>query len=388
MIKRNAERELINLARQYKAVAVIGPRQSGKTTLVKAIFKYKPYVNLENPDTRQFAIEDARGFLAQFPDGVIIDEAQRVPELFSYLQQILDDSNEKGKFIITGSNNFLLQQNISQSLAGRIGYLTLLPFSTSEIQNILTTGIDDVLFKGMYPPLYDTNFEIEKWYSNYIRTYVERDVRLIKNITNLFIFERFIKLCAGRIGNLLNINSLAIETGVDSKTISSWIGLLESSFIAFKLQPHYKNFNKRMVKMSKLYFYDTGLACSLLGIQKADSLTNHMYKGALFENFVIVEMLKERYNSAKSNNLYFWRDNTGHEVDLIIDNDSDLYPIEIKSGKTITNEYFKGIEFWNKISSTSKGTIIYAGDNSQKRSDGVIVLPWNKWKGSNVQKLL
>lgn len=374
MKEREAKAVLVELSKQFKSVAVVGPRQSGKTTLVKTTFPDLPYVNLENPDTRTFALEDPRGFLSQYNEGAIFDEAQRVPEIFSFLQEVLDSSKLTGRFIITGSNNFLLQQNISQSLAGRVAYLFLLPFTFEELKLNLDT--DDILLKGMFPPVYDQPVSSELWYSNYIRTYIERDVRLIKNITDLFLFEKFLRLCAGRVGQLLNINNLAIETGVDSKTISSWLGVLESSFIVFRLRPHFVNFNKRLVKMPKLYFYDTGVVCSLLGIKEKNQLMLHPSRGSVFENFIIVEMLKYRYNKAKSSDMYFWRDNSGNEIDLIYDKSSTLIPIEIKSGKTINEEYFKGIKFWQKISGNQKGFIVYAGDSVQKRSNGITVLPW------------
>lgn len=380
MIKRDAESELINLSKQFKAVAVVGPRQSGKTTLTRHVFRDKPYVNLENPDIRRFALDDPRGFLSNYKTGAVIDEAQRVPELFSYLQQILDEDNKRGKFILTGSNNFLLQESISQSLAGRIAYLYLLPFTVSELPAKEANNLNDLIFKGFYPPLYDLPVDTNKWYSNYIRTYIERDVRQIKNITDLNAFERFLRLCAGRTGQLLNMNSLAIESGVDNKTIAAWIGVLESSFIVFRLHPHHSNFNKRIVKMPKLYFYDTGLVCALLGIQKAEQLNYHPLFGSLFENFTIGELLKHRYNQAKNNNLYFWRDNTGNEVDIIIEKMKKLYPVEIKSGKTITDKFFKGILYWFKISGEKSGAIIYAGESSQKRSDNIEIVPWNNLK--------
>lgn len=373
MIKRSAEETLKRLASQYKAVAVVGPRQSGKTTLVRHLFSHKPYVNLENPDIRSFATDDPRGFLSNYPHGAILDEAQRVPHLFSYLQQILDDSSANGLFIITGSNNFLLQESISQSLAGRVGYLNLLPFSIEEIgdQNLTPNRL---MFMGGYPALFNANTDISNWFSNYIRTYVERDVRMIKNIGNLGVFERFLKLCVGRIGQLLNMSSLAIEVGVDVKTISSWISLLETSYIAFRLMPYHENFNKRIVKMPKLYFYDTGLASALLGIENEKLLDIHPFRGNLFENLVIAEFLKRRFNAGKSNNLYFWRDNVGNEVDLLLADGSSITPIEIKSGQTITNEYFKGIQFWNKITGTQSGYIIYGGNADQHRSNGISVV--------------
>ncbi len=378
MIKREAENELCKLSCQFKAVAIVGPRQSGKTTLARYAFPEKLYVSLENPDTRQFAIEDPRGFLDQFPDGAILDEAQRVPGLFSYLQQRLDEDTRTGMFIITGSNNFLLQENITQSLAGRVAYLYLLPFSASELSGEIGDDVREFMFKGGYPPIYDQPVEAGKWHSNYTRTYVERDVRQIKNLINLITFERFMKLCAGRTGQLLNMNNLAIETGVDHKTIQSWLGVLESSFITFRLQPHHSNFNKRVVKMPKLYFYDTGLLCSLLGIQNKEQLVYHPLTGSIFENMVATELIKYRFNNLIAPQLYFWRNSTGHEVDVVVDHGTGLFPIEIKSGKTITSEFFKGLLYWQKISGNINSALVYAGNTKQKRSNGITVFPWNK----------
>ena len=376
MIQREAEKEILNLAAHFKAVAVVGPRQSGKTTLVRMLFKDKDYVNFENPDIRLYAIDDPRGFLSNYPNGAIFDEAQRVPEIFSYLQQILDESSTNGMFIITGSNNFLLQENISQSLAGRVGYLNLLPLTLNEI-NENESSISQVLFKGCYPSLYNTAIDATQWYANYIRTYVERDVRLIKNITNLVTFEHFLKLCAGRIGQLLNMNSMAVELGVDTKTIGAWISVLETSFVVFRLQPYYKNFNKRIVKMPKLYFYDTGLASALLGVQNSTQIDVHPFRGPLFENMLVVDFLKTRFNKAKTNNLYFWRDNAGNEVDLLLDNGLSITPIEIKSGQTVTQDYFKGILYWNKLTQTEGGYVVYGGTLIQKRSSGISIIPYH-----------
>ncbi len=376
MINREAESKLISLAKQFKAVALVGPRQSGKTTLAKHAFSHLPYVSLENPDIRRYAHEDPRGFLSQFNNGAILDEAQRVPEIFSYLQQILDEDDTPGKFIITGSNNFLLQESISQSLAGRIAYLYLLPFSISELLPVKVQTLDELIFKGGYPPIYDQPVETGMWYSNYIRTYIERDVRQLKNITDLNTFDRFVRLCAGRIGQLLNMSNLAIETGVESKTISSWISVLESSFIIHRLQPYHSNFNKRLVKMPKIYFYDTGLACALLGIHDLNQLTYHHLAGSLFENLVVSELIKNRFNQAVNNNLYFWRDNVGHEIDLIIENPEGPFPVEIKYGKTVTQEFFKGLLFWHKISKSLNGAVVYGGDSNQKRSNNTDVISW------------
>lgn len=379
MIPRTAEIELKNLAGQFKAVALNGPRQSGKTTLVRKAFPSKTYVSLENPDIRSYALNDPRGFLANYSQGAIFDEVQRAPELFSYLQQVLDESPEKGVFILTGSNNFLLQESISQSLAGRIAYLTLLPLSLAEIGG-LESDINQMIFKGGYPVLYAEKSYPSKWFLNYISTYVERDVRQLKNINDLNTFERFIRLCAGRTGQLLNMSSLALETGVDQKTVAAWLSVLETSFILFRLQPYYKNFNKRMVKMPKLYFYDTGLASALLGIDNAAMLEMHPFRGSLFENFVVNEFLKQRLNSGLSSNIYFWRDSTGNEIDLLIDQKPDMLPIEIKSGKTVTSDYFKGLNFWNKLTGNKGGTIVYGGDMQQTRSDGISVVPLKDMK--------
>jgi len=376
MIKREAKKAVLRFASQFKSVAVVGPRQSGKTTLAKSVFPKKPYVSLENPDIRKFAIEDPRGFLAGFPEGAILDEAQRAPELFSYLQQILDESEQTGKFIITGSNNFMLQEGLSQSLAGRIGIVTLLPFTMAEVGIKDNASMNELLYKGLYPPLYDKKVDASDWYANYITTYVERDVRLIKNITNYIAFERFVKLCAGRTGQLLNMHNLSIETGVDGKTIASWIGILEASFIIFRLYPHHVNFNKRVVKMPKLYFYDTGLAASLLGIQKEEQLAFHPFRGNLFENLIVAELLKYRFNMGLRSNLSFWRDNVGHEVDIIMQQGEVLTPIEIKSGQTVTQEYFDGLNFWRKIRNSNRGYVIYGGNRKQIMSNGISVLPF------------
>jgi predicted AAA+ superfamily ATPase len=375
MIFRAATFKVQFLAQQFKAVAIIGPRQSGKTTLAKYVFPEKAYVNFENPDTRLFATEDPRGFLSNYPDGAIFDEAQRVPALFSYLQQILDESLTNGLFIITGSNNFLLQESILQSLAGRVAYLTLLPLTLEEIGTQHTT-CNELLVRGAYPGLYKEAIDPNTWYANYIRTYIERDVRLVKNINNLLTFERFVRLCAGRVGQLLNMQSLAIEVGVDAKTINTWMGILEMTFVVFRLQPYHKNFNKRLVKMPKLYFYDTGLAAALLGIENSQQLELNPFRGALFENFVILDLIKQRFNQAKASNLFFWRDSAGNELDILIDQTERLIPVEIKSGQTVTPAFFKGLNYWQKLTGEEGGYVIYGGNQMEKRSQGRTVLPY------------
>lgn len=323
-------------------------------------------------------MEDPRGFLARYEQGAIFDEVQRTPELFSYLQEILDNSSETGRFILTGSNNFLLQQNISQTLAGRVAIINLLPFSTAEIFPDQQTSPDEnlLMLKGHYPPIYDPGIPPEDWFPNYLRTYIDRDVRQIKNITDLIVFERFIRLLAGRTGQELNLTSLAVDTGVDTKTVQSWIGILESSFIIYLLRPHFKNFNKTLIKRPKIYFYDTGLVCSLLGITHEEQLALHPLRGSLFECLVVTELLKKRTNAGKPVNLYYWRDKTGHEVDVVIDKGLTLVPIEIKAGKTINGEFFKNVLYWNKLSGEQKAYIIYAGDQEEERSNGVSVINW------------
>jgi len=378
MIQRTAKDKLKDLSSKFKAVALTGARQTGKTTLVKQVFKGKPYLSLENPETRNFALEDPRGFLDSYPKGAILDEVQRARELFSYLQEILDNSKVKGLFILSGSNNFLLQQNISQTLAGRVGYINLLPFSIEELKKskLLPDDDDQLMLKGFYPPIYDQEIPPLDWCPNYIRTYIEKDVRQIKNITDLIVFERFIKLLAGRSGQELNNSALAVETGVDVKTIQSWIGILESSFIIYLLKPHFKNFNKTIVKRPKVYFYDTALVCYLLGIRNVLQLKTHPLRGSIFEGMVVTELIKKRTNAGLPINIYYWRDKTGHEIDVIIDNAGKLLPIEIKSGKTLNSEFFKNIEYWSKLSGAEKSVLLYAGDQSQKRTTGKEVLNW------------
>ena len=375
MIQRKAAVTLRYLATQFRVIAVIGPRQSGKTTLVRMIFPDKSYVNFENPDIRNFALEDPRGFLSNYPNGAIFDEVQRVPLLFSYLQQIVDEQNKNGMFILTGSNNFLLQESITQSLAGRVGYLQLLPLSIDEIGDS-DHIVEDYIYKGGYPALYNEGKDVKLWMDNYIRTYIERDVRQLKNITDLITFERFVRLCAGRTGQILNKSSLSTECGIDNKTVEAWLSVLEASFVIFRLQPYHRNYNKRVVKMPKLYFYDTGLATNLLGIQKAEQLILHPFRGALFENMVIVELLKHRWNKAKPDNLYFWRDNAGHEMDVIMEDAGEVKPVEIKSGKTITTAYFKGLLYWHHLTDSTGGLVIYAGDLIHKRSQDIEIRPY------------
>ncbi len=378
MIQREAEKKLIQLAQSFKVVAVIGPRQSGKTTLVKKIFPEKEFISLENLDVRLYATEDPRGFLENLPNGAILDEIQRAPALFSYLQERIDNSTQKGLFILTGSNNFLLQENIVQTLAGRVGYITLLPFTVNELSKAdMTHQADtDYIINGFYPPIYDQNIKASDWYPNYIKTYIERDVRQIKNINNLLIFEKFIQVLAGRTAQELNLNAISIEVGVDLKTIKSWIGILESSFIIYLLKAHHKNYKKTIVKRPKVYFYDVGLVCSLLRIKKLEHLENNPFKGALFETMVVIEIVKFYANKGVNPPLFYWRDKTGYEIDLIIDNYNKITPIEIKAGKTFMSNWFKNINYWKKLSLQKNAYVLYSGKQEQKRSDGNHVLNW------------
>jgi predicted AAA+ superfamily ATPase len=380
VIKRQIQEKLIQLSGQFPVVAVVGPRQSGKTTLVKMTFEDKSFQNLEEPDTRVYAQNDPRSFLSSSKSGLIIDEAQRVPDLFSYIQSMVDESKTPGNFIITGSHNFLMQEKISQTLAGRVAILTLLPFSLDEIRTEDSAeDFSTYIFKGFYPPIYDKKIEPSDWYPNYIRTYLERDVRLIKNIPDLNSFTLFVKLCAGRIGQLLNLSSLAVEAGISVNTAKSWLSVLEASYIVYRLEPHFQNFNKRLVKMPKLYFYDTGLACSLLGLENVNQISTHYLVGSLFENLVLSDLIKYKMNFGLNTNFYFWRDKLGREVDCLIESGLEKIILEIKSGKTINEDFFYGLKFYKDLAGEKSifPYIIYGGKNVEVRSAGK-VLPWHK----------
>jgi len=382
MIQRELSTKLLEISNYYQIITVTGPRQSGKTTLIKDVFKDLPYVLLETPDIKQRAKEDPKNFLSNYPKGAIFDETQNVPELFSYLQGIVDE-NSAIKFVLSGSQNFLLLEKVNQTLAGRTGILKLLPFSIDELKdsNHWNENPLEFVFKGMYPRIYDRGIPPELFYSDYIQTYVERDVRSIKNIGNLSNFSRFLSLCAGRIGQLLNIDSLASDVGIATNTAKEWLSILEASYIIYTLKPHHKNFNKRLVKRPKLYFYDTGLACNLLQINSVNELDMHFAKGNLFENFILTELLKKRFNNAKTSNLYFWRDHHGKEIDCILEKANSLIPIEIKSSKTYQKEHFKHMNYWNKLSDNSKENsyLVYAGADTDHLAYGNLM----SWKHLN-----
>lgn len=378
-IPRAAEKALRSLAEGYPLVTVTGPRQSGKTTLVRRVFADKPYVSLEDLDQREFAAEDPRGFLAQFADGAVLDEVQRCPGLLSYLQTKVDQDGRRGLFILTGSQQFHLLEGITQSLAGRVAMVTLLPFSLGELQAVdrVPEGLEALLFQGFYPPIHDRGLDPGIWYGNYVATYIERDVRQMVNVRDLSAFHRFVRMCAARTGQLLNLSALAGDCGITHNTARAWLSVLEASHIVHLLPPHHRNFNKRLVKTPKLYFHDTGLAAWLSGIQDPDQLVIHPQRGALFETMVIGELLKARYNRALASNLYFWRDRAGHEVDVLIEQGDRLVPVEIKSGRTLTRDFFAGLEHWRHLAGEGavRPWLVYGGEQSQTRQ-GCRVVPW------------
>ena len=383
MIKRQLSTKLKELVKKFPILAITGPRQSGKTTLTKMEFPDYTYISMEDPDVQLWAKDDPRGFLEQNDKYVIIDEIQRVPDLFSYLQTHTDGSGITGQYIISGSQSFLLSEKISQSLAGRAVILNLLPFSLYELSEKIhrSMGLDDFLFRGFFPRIYDKNINPVDFYPSYIQAYIERDVRQIKNVTNLYDFNRFLKLCAGRTGQLLNLTSLANDCGISVNTAKAWISVLEQSFIIFLLKPYYRNFNKRTVKMPKLYFYDTGLICSLLGLEDKKQLMTHYLRGSLFENFIILEILKSRFNNGRSSNLYFWRNNHGNEIDCVVEKPDNLYAIEIKSGRTFSSDFFRGINYWNKIAGSISGRsfVVYGGKTNRKTPAGELI-SWENTK--------
>ena len=380
MIPRQAQPTLVQLARGYPILAVTGPRQSGKTTLARSTFPDRPYVSLEDPDTRAFAEEDPRGFLARYPDGAILDEAQRCPALFSYVQTRVDADQRMGRFVLTGSQQFGLLSSITQTLAGRVGLVQLLPFALQELLDAQAPvgSLDDLLLRGLYPPLHDRPLVPEQWFANYVMTYVERDVRQLIAVQNLSLFQRFLKMCAARCGQLLNMSSLANDCGVSYKTIGAWLSVLEAGYIVFLLQPHHQNLGKRLVKTPKLYFHDTGLAAYLMGIRDAAHLSIHSARGALFENFVVCELMKRRYNQGLAANLYFWRSNTGEEVDVLIEQGDKLMPVEIKSGQTFHTDFLSGLHRWmgHAGDKALPAHLVYGGSENMTRG-GVSVHAWN-----------
>ncbi|MBP7264001.1 MAG: ATP-binding protein [Spirochaetia bacterium] len=380
MIPRQAADTLKRLEKGFPVLCITGPRQSGKTTLAKACYPKLPYLSLEDPDIARLAREDPRGLLDTYRDGLILDEAQAVPEIFAYLKTAVDADPRPGKYIVTGSRQFGLLAGVTESLAGRAAFLTLLPFSVAELKTAGKLPADPfkTIVKGFYPPIYDRNVSPYDWYTNYIASYVERDVRSIINVKDLGQFQTFVKMCASRVGQLLNLSALALDCGVSHNTARSWLSVLETSGIVYLLKPYHQNFGKRLVKSPKLYFVDTGLATRLLGIKTAEELFVHPNRGNLFECFVVAELLKARYSAGVDPGLYFWRDNIGTEVDIVFDEGQKQKVIEVKSGKTFSPEFATALESWMRFADAKAEdcALIYAGDRTLQ-CKGISVVPWN-----------
>jgi predicted AAA+ superfamily ATPase len=394
MKTRTLAEKVVALAGQFPVVTLTGPRQSGKTTLARMVFPDHDYVNLEDLSEREFAVSDPRSFLKRFSHGAILDEIQRVPGLLSYIQTIVDGDDSPGRFILTGSQNLLLMSGLSQTLAGRTAIANLLPFSLRELLDdpfpvpSRETGspppkvappfaLEDILYEGFYPRIHDKGLDPHDWLAAYYSTYVERDVRDLANIGNLDMFQRFIRLCAGRTGQILNLTSLGSDCGVSHTTARLWISALQAGFIIHLLQPHHANFSKRLIKSPKLYFLDTGLLCYLLRVRGPGDLVNHPARGQIFESFVLSELLKSFAHRGETPPLYFWRDRTGHEVDFIVDYGTELVPIEAKSGETISASFFDGLRYFTKLGAPASqtGLLIHGGGDLYER-DGFSVRPW------------
>ena len=393
MIKRFLATKLKKAVQQYPVLTLTGPRQSGKTTLVKMVFSDYEYVSLENPDMRMFAMEDPNGFLRQFQAGVILDEVQRTPDLLSYIQTIVDRDSRSGQFILTGSQNLLLLDKISQSLAGRTAVFHLMPFSQREnLGNNLYSPEEfpdtspsrksfsdlwETLCTGFYPRIHDKGLEAQEWLANYYQTYVERDVRLVINIGDMETFGRFVRLCAGRTGQLLNYSSLAADCGISVMTAKRWISVLQAGFIVSLVRPHYENFNKRLIKAPKMFFMDTGLLTFLLGVRNGKELQYHPLRGAVFESFVFSELYKLYLNNGRIPDIFYWQDVKRHEIDFILERGSKLLPIEVKSGETLSSDSFKGLKYYTGLAGnkTSVPVLIYGGNENYIRS-GIQVLSW------------
>lgn len=378
MVNRIAEAKIIAMSKKFPVVVLTGPRQSGKTTLSKMLFPKYRYVSLENPDTLHFALSDPRGFLKLYHEYVIIDEAQNAPELFSYIQQIVDESNITGQYILSGSQNFLLLEKITQSLAGRVYITELLPFCHQEISSVKKLSVYQEITQGAYPRMYDKEISPQDFYPSYLQTYIERDVRSIINVHDLALFKKFIDLLAHHVGQLFNANSISNSLGIDIKTVKRWLSILETSYIVFTLSPWHKNFSKRVIKTPKLYFYDLGLVSHLLGINNSERLILSQYKGALFENYGILEILKQHKGLGNKKNYYFWRDSHGNEIDLIIENGQNVQCLEFKASETVKSEYLKALHYLDKLNPTNENNIfehylVNTQDYSQQRTEEKIV---------------
>lgn len=378
MINRLIEAELKIITREFPIIAILGPRQSGKSTLAKMFFDDFFYVSFEDPDIREQAVNDPRSFLSKYPKKIIYDEIQRVPDFISYLQTHVDSGIDPGEIVITGSHNYLLMESISQSLAGRVGILKLLPLNVPEVNLFNTQTLEESVFKGGYPRLYDKNIRPVSFYREYLETYIERDVRLIKNIMNFDQFSRFLRVLAGRTGQVLNLKSIADDCGLSHNTIKEWISVLETSYIVHRLKPYYRNYKKQITKRPKIYFYDTGLVCFLLGIQSVEQLESHYLRGSIIETFYISEFIKSSSIRNSPVNFFYWRNNHKKEIDLIIES-SEMYAIEMKSGKTLRSDFFDTLKLWQDLSNTplKHCSLVYGGDNDDTYS-GMKVIAWNR----------
>lgn len=378
MVTRSISNIAVELFRLYPILAISGPRQSGKTTFVKNTFPHLDYVSLEDIDTRVFAKNDPRGFLSNYPNGAIFDVVQQVPELFSYIQTIVDEKNKPSQFVLSGSQNFLLMEGISQSLAGRVALLKLLPFSQGELEKsqYMPNNSEDVLYFGSYPAIYSRNIPPHIFYPNYINTYIERDVRRMVNIGNIELFSRFVKLCAGRTGQPLNYSTIAADTGISVNTAKSWLSILVNSYVVYLLPPHHKNFNKRLIKMPKLYFYDTGLLVNLLGIEGSKQIDSHFLLGGIFENYIISEILKNFYNQSRNAPIYFWKDNKSKEIDILIEKGNQIIPIEVKASKTFNIHDFDNIKYYQKISNSENDAFVINRSNENRKTSYGSFVSW------------
>ena len=369
IIQRDIQSELMQMAQEYPVVTLISPRQAGKTTLVRQTFPDKPYLNLEFPDIRQLAETDPRALLERYPNGAILDEIQNVPELLSYIQGIVDEQQKNGLYILTGSHQLDLHHQVSQSLAGRTALLNLLPLSLSELLRVQTIEDENqILFQGLLPRIYSENQQPTKAYRNYLQTYIERDVRKLINLKDLSIFQKFMTVCASRVGQLINYDDISRELGISNNTIKNWLSILEASYIIFRLQPYHANISKRLIKSPKLYFIEPGLAAHLLGIESVQQASRDPLRGNLFENLIVIEFVKARYNKGLDHNLFFYRDQQQHKIDLIYKKANELIPIEIKASKTFHKNFIKSIDYFSKLfpEQCSQGYVIYAGDQVQK----------------------
>lgn len=394
MIPRSLQPVLLDRARIYPVITITGPRQSGKTTLVRAAFPSHEYASLEDPDRRAFALEDPRGFLGQFAGGVILDEVQRAPDLLSYLQTEVDRDDRPGRFVLTGSQNLVLLRSVAQSLAGRTAVLHLLPFSLAELEGRpapalreigrappvpreSTRGLFQTLFTGFYPRIHDRDLDPAIWLRDYYQTYIERDVREMIAVGDLEAFGRFVRLCAGRSGHLLNVSGLAADAGISHTTARRWLSVLEASFLIMLLRPHHRNFSKRLIKSPKLHFLDSGLLCYLLRVRSPEDLRAHPARGPIFESFVISELLKAYHHQGLEPDVYFWRDSAGHEMDVLLDWGGEQVPLEVKSGETVGGDFFRSLRYWRKLvgDDDAPAGLVYGGDRSFVR-EGVSVYSW------------